>query len=104
MSFEYNIIFLYTQMAKKKQDGRQKKRNQPQNVIKSEVKDGVRITEFKVNQKQKMKRKNQFMGRKVVPDHLLQKYSRGQGVKVFIGYIYAVLYLILTIKQWLFFS
>lgn len=69
-------------MAKKHHQNQHRKKNNPQNVVKSEVKDGVRITEFKVNQKRNMKKKTQFIGRKVIPPKLLQKYSKGKGVEV----------------------
>lgn len=68
-------------MAKQQHKHWHKKSYRPQNFIKSEVKDGVRITEFKVNQTAKTKRQ-QFLGRKAIPSKLLQKYSKGEGVEV----------------------
>ncbi|MPC43235.1 WD repeat-containing protein 46 [Portunus trituberculatus] len=59
-----------------------KKNDKPQNFVRSEVKDGVRITEFKVNQNAKANRRPQFKGRKVVPSNLLQKYTKGEGVQL----------------------
>lgn len=69
-------------MAKKGNQGGHGGINKSKKILKSEVKDGVRITEFKVNQKSKMRMKKQFFGRKVIDPKLLSKYSKGDGVEV----------------------
>lgn len=69
-------------MAKKHHKGGHGGNRKPTKFMKSEVKDGVRITEFKVDQKSKMRRKKQFIGRKVIDPKLLAKYTKGEGVEV----------------------
>ncbi|XP_050712712.1 WD repeat-containing protein 46-like [Eriocheir sinensis] len=69
-------------MAKKRHQAGRGGNSKSKKVLKSEVKDGVRITEFKVNPKSKMKRKRQFVGRKVIDPKLLLKYTKGEGVEL----------------------
>lgn len=69
-------------MAKKRHQAGQGGNTKYKNIVRSEVKDGVRITEFKVDRKSKVKRNKQFIGRKVVDPKLLAKYTKGEGVEV----------------------
>lgn len=69
-------------MAKKRHQAGRGSNIKSKKVLKSEVKDGVRITELKVNPKSKIKRKKQFVGRKVIDPKLLMKYTKGEGIEV----------------------
>lgn len=65
------------------------------NVLKSQVKDDVLITEYKDTSLNVMRKNltSLYPGRKVVDPKLLQKYSKGKGVKV--GRIISVMICIL---------
>lgn len=68
---------------------RGKKPRQKRNILQSEVKDGVRVTEYKSISLRKVKKPSncKYPGRKVIDPKLLEKYSKGEGVKVkSIGY------------------
>nr|XP_045621257.1 WD repeat-containing protein 46-like [Procambarus clarkii] len=69
---------------KKGKKRRNKKPRKPNNVSQSEVKDGVRITEFRSDSFRQIRGApvQKFYGRKVVDPKLLQKYSKGTGVEV----------------------
>ncbi|KAK8730681.1 hypothetical protein OTU49_007869 [Cherax quadricarinatus] len=74
---------------KKKKRMRGKKPWQKRNILQSEVKDGVRITEYNSISLREIKKPSThiYPGRKVIDPKLLQKYSKGEGVEVkSIGY------------------